>query len=308
MTHLPETKRHLPFGGAFSISDENIHSFLNFERPNLNKIFSYENIGNVFCDAYFEWIRTSNKNNFLGLNEFKFKVYSNGTTQTFDAWYIMHHSKRFRFFKGEYLYHHLSCEYHKFNWAFIEDDDLRENDVVIISLPFSNTGNVHKNMHEVLKTCDHFNVPVLIDCAFFGICENIDFDFRYKCIQSITFSLSKAFDCAYSRIGVRFSRTDSDDILSAHHKVNYINKVGAYLGLDIMKEFNPDYIVSKYKHKQLEYCKHLNLEPSNTVLFGLANEGWDEYKNFGVSRISFHKFLGTKEDLFYEHLASINKP
>lgn len=308
MTKLPETKRHLPFGGAFSIRDPEVQDFINYIRPNLNTVFYKEDIGDTFCQTYLSWVKSTQKNKFRGLDDFQSLVYCNGTTQAFDAWYIKHHSKRFRFFKGEYLYHHLTCEYHKFNWDFIEDDDLKENDALIISLPFSNTGDIHKNLYEVLDKCDDLNIPVLIDCAFFGICENIDFNFTYKCIKEITFSLSKTFPIAYARVGMRLARIEENDLLVAHHKFNYINKVGASIGLELINEFNPDFIINKYKQKQLDFCEYLEVKPTNTVLFGIANEGWDDYKNHDIKRISFHKFLHMDRDLFYNEVASINKP
>jgi hypothetical protein len=77
-----------------------------------------------------------------------------------------------------------------------------------------------------------------------------------------------------------------------YHKIDYNNKIGAALGIELLQKFTPDYITDKYSAKQIVFCKELELIPSQTVLFGIAEDGWDEYRRGGeVSRLSFHKFF-----------------
>jgi hypothetical protein len=43
------------------------------------------------------------------------------------------------------------------------------------------------------------------------------------------------------------------------------------LHMKLMTEFSSDYIVDKYRLKQMDLCKEHNLEASDCVLFGLDN-------------------------------------
>jgi hypothetical protein len=282
----PYNKKTLPYGGSFSIQDNDVINFI--KTIDLTESLWKDDIVKFFCETYSQWILKSKNNTVSGLENFKYPVYSNGTSQTFDMFYIKNHKKRFRCFKGEYIYHQLAWRNNWSDWKFIEDDDLRPGDAVIISLPFSDTGNAHIETNRVLKICDFLNIPVLIDCVFFGCCSNVIFDFNHDCITDVVFSLSKTFPVAHARIGMRFTRTDDDDLMSVYHKINYNNRLSAKLGLELIKKFTPDHIYNKYVIQQLELCKNLNVVPSNTVLFGLDhNNLYPEY-----NRGSFTNRLG----------------
>jgi hypothetical protein len=69
----------------------------------------------------------------------------------------------------------------------------------------------------------------------------------------------------------------------------------------MIKDFSPDYIVEKYKNKQLKFCNHLGIEPSNTVLFGIDRSNkYPEYNRGGITnRLSLHKYLIKDSSVFY---------
>jgi hypothetical protein len=175
---------------------------------------------------------------------------------------------------------------------FIEDYDLDKNDAVVISLPFADTGDIHISHKEILERCTDLNIPVLIDLCYFSISAGITVDLYYPCITDIVFSLSKAFPIAHARIGLRLTKIDDDDTLFVYQKSFYNNRLGAALGLEFIRSFSCDYIPSKYKTKQLEFCSLLNVRPSKTVLFGIASNNWKEYNRGGpTNRLSLHNFL-----------------
>lgn len=278
----PNDKRSLPYGGSFAIMDSLTLNTL----PDLLQVDSES-----FCKKYIDWIKSTKLNTLIGLEKFPYAAYSNGTTEAFDKFYMKNNQRRFRCFKGEYVYHKIA--WRNFNWKFLEDDVLDSNDAVIISLPFSDTGNEHVQMQQVLQTCTELNVPVLIDCVYFGVCSNIDFNFDHNCITDITFSLSKAFPVAYARIGMRLTRVDDDDALLMLNKIGYTNRISAALGITLMEQFSPDYIVNKYLEKQIDLCNSLGVSPSNTVLFGIdTNNKYPEYNRGGpTNRLSLHKHV-----------------
>jgi hypothetical protein len=278
----PNDKRSLPYGGSFAIMDLETLACL----PKVDQVDS-----DVFCKKYIEWIKSTELNRITGIEHFPYAVFSNGTTEAFDKFYIKNNKRRFRCFKGEYIYHQISWRNSWPDWKFIEDAPLDSNDAVVISLPFSDTGNEHADMRHLLIQCTNLNIPVLVDCVYFGVCSDIDFNFNFDCITDITFSLSKAFPLAYARVGMRLTREDDDDSLLMLHKISYTNRIGAGLGTVLMDNFSPDYIVKKYKKKQLELCKELGIKPSNTVLFGVdENNRYPEYNRGGITnRLGLYK-------------------
>lgn len=288
---MPVNLKEQDYSGAFAIMDPDTVALLNSVTVNTT-INQNRDLIPEFLDTYERWIKAPSSNSFWGFDEFTHKVFSLGTTEAFDKFYIKHHNKRFRIFKGEYVYHKLAFR-HSYNWAWLDDEPIAAGDAVIISLPFSDTGNQHSLHTEVLEQCEELGVPVLIDCVYFGTCSNITFDFRYKCITDVVFSLSKAFPLAYARIGMRFTRENDDDLMFVYNDMQYNNKLGAAIGLEFLKSFSNEYIPSKYRDVQMKLCNDLDVFPSNTVLFGIGGNEWSKYNRGGeTNRLSvFKQFL-----------------
>ena len=147
-------------------------------------------------------------------------------------------------------------------------------------------------MENLLYNCYGMDIPVLLDCAYYGVCSNIDIDLTHPCIKEVTFSLSKTFYSAYLRIGMRLTREDDDDPLFVTNKMGYVNRLSAQIGKILLDNFSPDYVYDKYQATQIEICNILEVEPSNCVLFGIGDKTWNEYnRDRETNRLSFHKFL-----------------
>ena len=287
MTQIPNDNRAKTFGSAFAIEDSETCKILS--EPLYISDINSSNVIDDYLSLYGNWIASTKNNTFIGLENFNYKCYSNGTTESFDKFYLLNSYRRFRCFSGEYMYHKLAWR-NGFFWKYLEDDKLRENDAVVISLPFADTGDKHVLYDSLMEECIKLGIPVLVDCAYFGICKNIEFNLSHECITDVTFSLSKTFPVAYARIGMRYSRVDTDDTLFVYGKIHYNNKVGANLGIKYLNQFSPDYISDKYSNKQQEFCSILKVEPSKTVLFGIGGSEWKEYNRGGdTNRLSFHK-------------------
>ena len=145
-------------------------------------------------------------------------------------------------------------------------------------MPFSDNGGIHPMTYDIIKECDKLNIPVLIDSAYMNISKGITVDLEYDCIHTVCFSLSKAF---YSidrlRVGMRLQRVFKDDPIDVFNSIGMVNNIGAYVGINLLYNFNPDYIPKKYSSKQSLICKEFNLTPSDCVIFGI---GGDEYSDF----------------------------
>ena len=291
--HLKNLKT-LNYGGASSVIDLDMNKCVqdSIVRAVQNQCLDDPLIQDQFVDQYSQWIIASRLNQFQNLDQFPIRAYSNGTTESFDKFYLKHHTRRFRCFRGEYMYHGASWKTYFPGWCYLNDQDLDANDAVIISLPFSDTGNIHPDTQRILDRCSKLGIPVLIDCAFVGICAKIEFDFDQPCITDIVFSLSKTFPVANLRVGMRLTRVDDDDSLLIHKKTNYTNRLGAAVGLYLIEQYNVDYNYQTWAEQQLVFCKQLNVVPSNSVIFGLGDQQYQQYNRGNqTNRLSLARYL-----------------
>lgn len=251
-----------------------------------------DNIVPLFIEQYKNWISSTKINSIFGLELFPSITYSQGTTESFDKFYLRNHKRRFRCYRGEYLYHQLTWKNLGYDWKYIDDEPLKENDAVICSFPFADTGN-QKHTVEFLDNCYTLGIPVLFDSAFFGISGNHIFDFSHPSITDVCFSFSKTFPVSGIRIGIRFSK-DTSDGLNIYNKTHYVNKFGAAVGLHLFEYQSPDSIFLKYRNKQLLWCDQYNLVPSQCVIFGIDyNHKYDNHNRGSKdsNRICFAKFF-----------------
>ena len=147
-----------------------------------------KDIKEKFIETFKKWVITSKNNNLKNLHLFTNVKICNGTAHAFDTFHWRHRNKRFLFFKGEFMYHG-ACFKKNVNWCYLNDTEITENDVIIMSVPFSDYGKQHPTLSGILTTCDAMNVPVLLDFAHLPCTKNINVDLSHKFIDMITFSL-----------------------------------------------------------------------------------------------------------------------
>lgn len=255
-----------------------------------------------FVANYKSWIQSTKLNAVVGLDNFNDTVFSAGTSEAFNNFYLRNSTKTFRCFQGEYIYHQKVWESCNLDWKYLDSSngltEITANDAVVVSLPFADTGNTHPLYRQLLDECSKKNVPVLVDCAFFGACADLDFDFSHPAVSEVVFSLSKTFPVSTLRIGARFSRYCIVDGLSIYNQTQYVNKLSAAVGLDLISKWSPDYTWQRYREQQVAFCSQLNLYPSSTVLFGLDHHHrYDKY-NRGYpesNRLCFSLYFNSTE-------------
>ena len=274
--------RNKPFGGAWSINDKE-------SIDHLSNIQAEKGDRQLFLNDYRDWI--AEKKNFIGYAEYKHLDFCAGTTEAFGLFYYKHIDKRLRLLKGEYFYHWMMARNYFRNSAELGSEPIKPGDVVVMSCPFSGTGNLPPGFYDILKQCDEHNVPVMLDMAYIGISNMTQLDLSYKCIESITSSLSKVFPVENYRIGIRLQRKEYDDTLFAYNENNYVNLYSIHVGHQFIKKFSNNWIYEKYKDKQIAMCEDLKVNKSDCVIFGLADKGqYDEYHRGGaVNRLCFSR-------------------
>lgn len=217
-----------------------------------------------FIRTYRRWITDSSSFVALGIGAFEAPYYANGVTEGYDIFFREHAGRRFRVFKGEYPYTALSVS----NWTYIEEDEIRPGDAVLMSVPFYAHGGVPQGAEEVLKSCAELDVPVFIDAAYFGTCYRQSFDYGHPAIEMVGFSLSKAFNVQSFRIGLLLARKSLPYLEEIQVAANYFNKVGAYVGLKLMESFSADYMPEAYRRRHQMACYRLGLLPSSCIMLG----------------------------------------
>lgn len=298
MTTILPNLKNLPYGGAEAVVDPGLNKFIHqtIHTAVNTDVLNDSTVHQRFLEQYRHWILSTKHNTITGLELFPVSVFSLGTTEAFDKFYLKNSQRRFRCFRGEYMYHQVSWRNYFQNWKFLDDEPISSSDAVVISLPFSDLGSEHPKMREVLDQCSEMGVPVLLDCAYFGICYNTTFDFTHPSITDITFSLSKFIPVAHLRIGMRLTRIDDDDSLLVINKTNYVNRLSAAVGIEILNNFSPDYNYIKYGALQLSLCEQLKVETSNCVIFGIdRNNQYPEYsRGRNTNRLCFSKHFNLK--------------
>lgn len=226
-----------------------------------------------FLEVFPRWIKQSKLNSISGLNNFPFISQTNGTSEAFQMFMMRHHNRNFKFFKGDFMMHKVASNILGANWEWIFDPHtLTENDAIIISCPFSDLGSEHPMMNETLNVASKLGVPVLIDMAYFGMCQNIYIDLNAECIEEVTFSLGKTFPIIGARAGIRFQRKDHDDPVLFANQHGIVNNFASMIGTFAMEAWGADYIPMKYNLAQIAVCEKLHLEPTKCMIFGLSNQ------------------------------------
>lgn len=273
---------HDPF--RFFLLDNNL-----FEPVLTNK--TPIDVQDEFLDLYPKWINSSELNSFKGLEKFPFKYVSLGVTQGIDDFvlYTTKNNKRLRFSRGEYGY---GIEISN-PGPLLDQEPLKSGDALIISCPFSSTGDIHPDWDSIIRICNELEIPVFVDCAFFGTCLDIHVDLDQPCIDSVSFSPTKGLNCGNMRTGITFTRRQgkdcSLDILTKwHHGIHF----NTYLAYNLMKNFGPDTVPRTYRTSQLSVCEKYGLSPSKSVMFGIGGNGWEHFsRNEFCNRVNLRNAI-----------------
>ncbi len=256
------------------------------------------NMHNVFCSEYLDWIQANKRNNILGIDHFHYATMTNGTSESFQMFMMRHNNRKFKFFKGDFMMHKVASNIMLNDWSWIyEAGEVTADSAVIISCPFSDFGSEHPQMEELLNICDSWNVPVLIDMAYFGMCHDIEIDLSHKCIEEVTFSLGKTFPIIGARAGMRLNKKEVDDAVLFANQHGIVNNFGAMIGLTCIETWDSDYIVRKYKDTQLQVCDILDVDASKCIIFATSeDETWQT-----LNRGNKSSRLCIAEDIILHH-------
>jgi len=255
----------------------------------------------VYTSLWRSWMSTSQHKSIEGLDRFAHADFVQGTTQTFDQFVLRHAKTRtIVCFAGDFQYHACVAKHCDFA-KLLHHQDLAAGQALIISLPFSALARQHPDFETILDRCDELEIPVCLDLAYWGIAKNVSVDLdAHPCVSEITCSLSKPFFTLQNhRIGVRFSRQYLDDGISMLNEVGVQNHHSMSLGMHYMQQFSCDWNWQQYQEKYSRVCHDLDLDTTDTVIFGTSHD--PKYQEFnrgiqGHNRIGISLLLQDIDD------------
>lgn len=259
---------------------------------NTAKFDSLLSVYDGYIDVFDKWIKSSKNNHLENLDAYTNKKFISGTIQAFDHFYLKYHKSRFRFFQGEFMYHRASMK-NNLNWEWLNTEPLMIGDALVISVPFSDTGSMHTDLTLLLDKCEELQIPVLLDMAYYPITKNINLNLNYTCIDTICFSISKAFDGAqWLRCGIRYQRYDNDDGIDIYNSVDMTPRIPMQIAMVLMNKFSVDYNWETYGETYKTICNTYNLQQTDCVIFGLGDNSFSDYNRGGeVNRVCISRLL-----------------
>jgi len=227
-----------------------------------------------FLELYPQWIASSKFNNFTGLESFPYRHVSLGTTQALDWWHYwsMANGYRLRMYRGEYPYNRdVLLEGQWTHDRYIGDRPLMKGDSVIISVPFSGSGRKPEHWDRLMRECNEKDIPVLVDCAWFGTCWDLNVNLEEHCIKLAVFSTTKGLSCGNWRAGISFSKLDEGS-LAVQTEWNHGIHLNVAIAVSLMKQFSPDSLPKKYMDAHKAVCNHYGLDTSNTIHIATSDD------------------------------------
>lgn len=230
-----------------------------------------------FIGTFQQWVESSHLNSFTGLGSFEYRYATLGVTQALDAWHYQaacEGQSKIRLLPGEYPYNRDVYPFaqERMWWNMI--------DSLIISVPFSGTGELHPMLPILLDEALEQGHDVYVDCAWFGTCSGISIDLSHPAITAVAFSTSKGLAGGNWRAGVCYSRKPIEPLHTQNnwdHSIHLNNRIN----LEVMKKFGPDHIPIKYREAQEAVCRIYGLRPSPCVHIGLGRDEEWEFFNRG---------------------------
>lgn len=266
------------------VIQKSVENFHKSQSQETVKLEDWDN--NLYTSTFKNWIKSSSYNSVSGLEHFKYESYCVGALDAITNFVHRHVStKRIRFSQAEFIASKIATNHAKGTFVFLEDDDLKEGDALILSLPFGGSGSVHPDYDFFINECNNKNIPVLIDMAYFAISYDIHVDLSAECITDVVFSLSKCFNTSL-RLGYRLTKQFHDDLIQCNHDLKLVNRWAINTGTMLLDAYSHDWLVEKFKPIQHSVCSDLNLMPSNTFTLAVGNT-YDhaEFQRYGYIRV-----------------------
>ena len=136
----------------------------------------------------------------------------------------------------------------------------------------------------VLDTCDRLNIPVFVDGAYFGISRDINYPLHHSCIKDFSVSLSKNLAGNPLRLGIRFTKEEVDDGITA-----------GLLGSDVYDRLGAHIRIFSQVGGSNKVCVDNNLTPTNTFTITIGTPEMEQFKRGDYVRVCISEAIGDSE-------------
>ena len=260
------------------------------------KEIKYEDLERLSHDAldaaWRKWLTTETYNNVVGLERFKNSAFSPGTTDAFGEFISRYPNRRIRVSRSDFILTKILCKTYERNLCYLENDLLQEGDVLIMSFPYSGNGSYYPEYESVLDTCDRLNIPVFVDGAYFGISRDINYPLHHSCIKDFSVSLSKNLAGNPLRLGIRFTKEEVDDGITAGLLGSDVyDRLGAHISIKLLEKFSHKSVVDRHIDNSNKVCVDNNLTPTNTFTITIGTPEMEQFKRGDYVRVCISEEL-----------------
>lgn len=221
--------------------------------------------------AWREWLKNSDHNKINGLETMKHSAFIPGTTDAFGEFMSRYPTRRVRASRSDFILTRILAKNWTRTFLELEEEELKENDLLIISHPFSGNGGVYPE--NVLDHADRLGVPVMLDAAYFGNSQGVTYDLNRECIKDFAVSLSKCLAPNQLRLGIRFTRDKVDDGVTAGLLgADIYDRLGCHIAIELMRRYSHNDVVKLVKPISDSICFEHNLQATNTMTLAIGPE------------------------------------
>lgn len=242
--------------------------------------------------AWRSWLGQSTFNDIAGLEQFKYSCFSPGTTASFGDFISRWPGRRVRVSRSDFILTSVLSRAYNRLLKPLEEGKIEHNDCVIISFPYSGNGSYYSGWEELLDQAEALRVPVFVDGAYFSISHGIKYPLDRICVTDFVTSITKSISGTSFRLGIRFTRENVDDSLSASlYGSNLFDRLNGYLSIKLLEQFPHDWIINKYLQRSQEIATKHNLTPTNTITLMLGGQEYKEFKRGDFNRVCISEEL-----------------
>lgn len=144
-------------------------------------------------------------------------------------------------------------------------NDLKPNDLLIISVPFFENFKVKDNMDKILSRCCDLDIPVMLDLVWLPLVNRIATLPNTDCVEVVTHSMTKVLPMSGIKGGLCFWRRP---ILARQLMYPLGNNVGFYITKKYLEDKGYYHVRDSLIEKQKYWCEILGLEAHDLVLGG----------------------------------------
>jgi len=159
-------------------------------------------------------------------------------------------------------------------------EELTKDAALVISYPFMEQLQTKHDMNAILKKCCELDIPVMLDCIWLPLTNEIHKLENVDCIDMITHSVTKMLPLAGIKGGFCYYRKPLP-MRMRHNEIH--GKVGAYFLNKLIEQKGYWYVRDSHEEMQSKWCKILDLKKHDMVLAGTYDNG-HELEEFGAKK------------------------